>query len=118
MSLAFKRYGPYDPGKVLVYLLNAIANEQAICIRTTNAFLIASRFVPTWWLHWECHVVFLCAESGAHWEAVRLLRRSVEWAKEHECRKWQFSSETKHGIGALAKRVGAVEISPPYKIDL
>jgi hypothetical protein len=118
MSLAYKRYGPYEPGKILVYLLETLRNRDALCLRTGRAFMIAGLIMPIWRTeNPECNIIALCAEEGAHWEAVKLLRRSVDWARERQCRKWWFGSETKHDISALAKRVGGTECRPRYEIE-
>lgn len=118
MSLAYRRYGSYDPGKILVFLLNVMQNQQALFLRADGAFIIASATEPIWGNELECHVVFLCAAEGAHWQAVQLLQESVEWARAKGCRKWQFGSETENDIGALAKRVGAQPGWPRYWMEL
>src|SRR5215475_8211559 len=81
LSLGHRRYGNYDPGGALSFLAAIFRSPDALCIRTANAFLIASHVVGPPWRpdEPECHVMVLCAEVGAHWEAARLLRRSVAW---------------------------------------
>lgn len=118
MSLAYSRYGPYDPGRALTYLLNVLQDQFALCIRSAESFLIASRVVPLWGTPPECHIVFLCAAPGAHWQAITLLRQSVAWARDNGCCKWWFGSETRFDVRSLAKRVGAQEAWPRYKLDL
>jgi len=119
MSLGYRRYGAYDPGKTLLYLAEVLSAPQALFIRTDDAFLLAAIITPVWRSDGpECNVLALCSEPGAHWQAIRLLRRSVGWAKERGCRSWWFASETHYDISALAKRVGAVVAHPRYRIDL
>jgi len=120
LSLAHKRYPTFDPGGALRFLAIVIPAPQALTIRSEGAFLIASHVAaPPWYPDQpECHVMALCAEAGAHWEAARLMRRSVAWAREQGCVRWRFHSETEHLIGALAERVGARKDSPRYVIDL
>ena len=49
----------------------------------------------------------LVAERGCHWQAIKLLRRTIEWAKERGCLRWFLSSDTNYDFAALARRVGA-----------
>lgn len=62
----------------------------------------------------ECNVAALCADDGAMYEALKLLRWSIEWAKLRKCAYWGFSSDTDYDFKMLANRLGAQEISPRY----
>ena len=67
LSLAYERYGPYDPGGVLLFLLQAHKSPDMLLLRTAQAFLVANRVAPPWWpKRFECHVMGLCAKAGAH----------------------------------------------------
>ena len=119
LSLAYKRYRSYDPGKTLLWLLNVMRNDRALAIRSENAFVISHITTTAWWPDEpECHVAFTCAAEGHHWEAVRLLRQSIGWAREKGCVRWWFSSETDVDVEALALRVGARPAVMRYLIDL
>lgn len=118
MSLAYRRYGPYDPGKVLRFLVSAIDDPKGLLLRSDEAFLIASAYEPMWSNTPECNVLFLCAEEGAHWQTISLLQTSIDWARAKACCKWWLGSETESDIGALAKRVGAEPTWPRYKLEL
>ena len=60
----------------------------------------------------------ICAEEGHHWDAIKLLRASLEWAKEQGHKRWLLSSsETDHPIGKLAERIGAQAL-PFYGLKL
>lgn len=84
-----------------------------------DAFLIASIVAAPWYpKRKELHVMGFCAREGAYWRAVRLLRESVIWAREHGCVRWRFHSETKYDVSALCRYVGAHQDSPRYVIDL
>lgn len=119
MSLGYRRYGPYDPGKILMYLLDVMKAPEALFIRTENAFLLAAVIRPVWGSknNEECNVLALCCDEGAHWQGIKLLRRSVEWARERGCQNWWFASETKYDVSILSKRVGAKVAPPRYKIE-
>jgi len=119
MSMGYRHYGPYDPGTTLEFLVRYFNSNDTIKLRTNAAFLLAIRVVPAWRpTEAECHVSALCAEKGAHWEALKLLRYSVTWAKAVGANKWRFHSETNFLVDALAKRVGAYQDTPRWRIDL
>jgi hypothetical protein len=64
----------------------------------------------------ECIVLFVCADDGAGWEALRLLRDSIAWARGRKCAVWRLSSDTDAELVMLARRLGITEISPRYCI--
>lgn len=119
LSLAYKRYRSFDPGTTLTWLVRVLRNPDSLAIRTDNAFLIANIVTGIWQPdERECHVTFLCAAEKHHWEAVKLIKRSVTWARGTGCRKWWFCSETECPIDAIALRVGARPEVMRYSIDL
>lgn len=119
LSLAYKRYRPFDPGTTLTWLVNIVRRPDALAIRTEHAFLIANIVTGIWQPdERECHVIFCCAAERHHWEAVRLIKQSVTWARGCGCQKWWFSSETPHDIAPLALRVGAKPSVMRYCLDL
>lgn len=86
-------------------------------IRTQNAFLIDMLSVMPWLpAEPENIVVFVCADDGASWEALKLLRDSIAWARSRRCAIWRLSSDTETDLVAIAKRLGVTEISPRYCI--
>jgi hypothetical protein len=118
LSVGYRVYGPYDPGPVLTYLVALLRNNDAQILRTDKAISVATLFKPPWSSVPECNVVALCAIDGAVWDAVRLLKATIIWARARGCAKWWFGSETNTDISAIAKRVGGVRILPRYRIDL
>lgn len=88
-------------------------------VRTDDAFLIAMiSSVPWLPAEWECNIPMVCADDGAAWQAMALLRESVEWAKRRRCATWRVVSETDFDLGPMAVRLGATEISPRYVLRL
>jgi hypothetical protein len=71
------------------------------------------------WLpaEFEANVVAVCADDGGMWEALRLLRVSVEWGKRRKCSSWRLTSEN-NDLAMLARRLGATEISPRFQMRL
>lgn len=119
LSLSYERYRAFDPGRTLLWLLQIIKAPNALAIRGEHAFLIAHTTTPAWHPNeTECHILFLCAAPGYHWQAVKLLRQSIAWARERQCVRWWFSSETPSDIGPLALRVGARASVVRYQLDL
>lgn len=85
--------------------------------RTENAFQITMLSVMPWLpAEPEANVIFVCADTGGMWEALRLLRDSIEWAKGRKCSIWRLTSDTEHEFPGVAKRLGCQEISPRYLI--
>ena len=119
LSLAYKRYRPFDPGTTLTWLVGILRRPDALAIRTDHAFLIANIVTGIWQPdERDCHVIFCCAADKHHWEAVRLVKQSVTWARGTGCRKWWFSSETPYSVEQIALRVGAKPDVTRYSIDL
>lgn len=117
LSLVHRRYGEFDPGGGLIAIGQAMKSQNALAIRSDHGFLVANIVAPGWWpKRRTCQILWLCVEEGYHWEAVKLLRASICWAKERGCTRWWVDSDTKHEVGALAERVGARGV-PRYEID-
>ena len=119
LSLSYERYLSFDPGRTIVWLLATLRSPTALAIRTDHAFAIANIITSAWHpKEHECHIVFLCAADGYHWEAIKLLRQSIGWARGRGCIRWWVSSETEYRIDALAKRVGARPAVQRWLLDL
>lgn len=119
LSLGYHRYGPYDPGPVVLRIAQIIASPDTYIMRTDHALCIATLDSPVWRVKAiECHVMILAAYEGYHWEAVKLLKGSVQWAADRDCYRWWFGSETSSEVDAICKRVGAEVGSTRYKIEI
>lgn len=87
--------------------------------RTADAFCISMLSAKPWIAGGlECHVVFICADDGALWQAMRLLRSSIAWAKLRKCTDWRMSSDTDYDLRPLAMRLGATEPQPYWVLRL
>jgi len=119
LTLAHKRYTDKpDPGATLVWLANVLRWPNAYAIRSEGAFCVALIQVPPWYPeHLECHISVLVADQGCIWQAVRLLRDTVRWAKGRGCKRWWLTSDTDKDFNSLARRVGA-SVEERYLIDL
>ena len=118
LSLAHRRYRPFDPGRALTWLANAVTNPTMLAIREEHAFCISSIGGYFWFpKEPEAYVVLLCAEANKHWEAIKLLRHSVEWARGKGCVRWWLTSDTEYDFRPLAKRLGCKTLDR-YLLDL
>lgn len=85
--------------------------------RTDAAFQISMLSIMPWFpAEPECSAIFACAEDGALWDVIKLMRDSIEWARRRRCSMWRLSSDTAADFEHLAKRLGATEIAPRYVI--
>ena len=88
-------------------------------IRLVNSFMISMLSCNPWTpSEFECNVVFVCADDGAMWEAVKLLRASIEWARLRKCKRWRLSSDTDFDLAPMARRLGATEVAPRFTLEM
>lgn len=88
-------------------------------VRTDDAFLVGVINIIPWQPgELEFMVALVYADDGCMWQAVKLLRFSIEWARKRKCADWRLSSETTRELGPIARRLGAVELSPRYSLRL
>ena len=120
--LGKKRYGvEYDYLTVEGWFRNVVLKNPTMFlpIRLANSFQIGLVSLLPWTpAKLEYHVVFVCADEGAMWEAAKLLRTSIEWARKRGCKYWRLSSDTDFDMAPIARRLGAQEISPRFTVTL
>lgn len=121
-TVCAKRYprDKFDPIGTEGWFRNIVLKSPLLfCpIRTDNAFLIAMLCCVPWKpADFEANVIMVCADDGGMWEALRLLRVSVEWAKLRKCSSWRLTSENED-LTMLARRLGATETSPRFNLRL
>lgn len=118
LELGDRRYpGRYDRLGTQMWFLNIVLKGPMMFlpIRTDNSFLIAMLSTTPWMPATpEANVVLVCAEEGHMWEAIMLLRASIEWAKRRKCSLWRLSSETDFDLAAIAHKLGATEANVRY----
>jgi hypothetical protein len=117
LSLAHRRYrNRPDPGALLAWLIQRLADPNALVVRSESAWCVAVCTAPPWYPDQpECHVTVLVGEVGAQWQAARLLRETVGWAEDRGCVRWLLSSDTEYDFAPLAKRMGALTKSARYE---
>lgn len=88
-------------------------------VRLANSFLIAMLSTLPWLpAEFDCNIICVCADDGAMWETMKLLRASVDWARKRGCKHWLLASDTVYDLAPMAKRLNANEISPRFSIKL
>lgn len=120
--LGKKRYGvDYDYLSVEGWFRNIVLKNPMMFLATrlTNSFQIGLVSLLPWVpSKLEYHVVFICSDDGAMWEAAKLLRQSIDWARKRGCKCWRLSSDTEFDLAPVARRLGATEVSPRFTINL
>jgi hypothetical protein len=120
--LCKKRYGlGYDSYSSLAWFKNNVLKNPMMfyAVRSEDAFIITMLSGIPWLAgHLEANVVFICADDGCMWQAMRLLRCSVDWAKRRKCTVWRLSSDTDYDLAPLARRLGVTELSPRFILRL
>ena len=118
--LCKKKYSDrYDSSTTETWFRNIVLKSPMTfyATRTEHAFQISMLSVMPWLpAEPECIELFVCADDGYGWEALKLLRDSIEWARKRRCTVWRLSSDPSSDVEALARRLGATEISPRYTI--
>jgi hypothetical protein len=121
-DVAAKRYpsDKFDHFATEGWVRNTVLKQPLLFfpVRTANAFLIAMLSTVPWTpAEFQVNVLMVCADHGGMWEAVNLLRASVEWARMRKCTSWCLTSEN-DDLTMLARRIGAVELSPRFSLRL
>jgi len=117
-----RRYAPgFSHETAEGWFVNIVLKSPMIfhAARTDDAFIITLLSCVPWYpADFEANVIFLCAEEGKTWEVIKLLRSSVQWARDRNCCMWKISGDTVYDMAPLAKRVGAMELAPRYLLRL
>jgi len=120
--LCKKKYSSrYDQATTEGWFRNIVLKSPLMfrAVRTKNAFAISMISVVPWLpSEFECNVVFIAADDDALWEAMKLLRDSIEWARLRKCVRWRLTSDTENDLCGIARRLGAKEISPRFTLEL
>ena len=119
IGLCNKRYPPRsDKIRTEDWVRNRVLTNPAthLAERTERAVCITVLSTPIGYPNdWEAQVAIILADTGALWEAVKLLRMSKQWAHHKGCLSWSIANATDNDIGPLARRVGA-SLEPRWKI--
>jgi hypothetical protein len=121
-NLFSKRYPDrYDAATTERWFRSVVVKDamHMYAARTNDAFVVAMMVTMPWLPgHPEVNVVGICADDGAGWQVIKLLRGSIDWARKRNAAVWRLSSDTMYDVWALAERVGAHHVRPRYEINL
>lgn len=119
-DLCKKKYAHrYDSATTEGWFRNVVLKQPIMFLaqRTENAFCITMLSISPWLpTEVDANVIFICADDEHLWEAMKLLRSSVEWARARKSTRWRLSSDTEKELAPFARRIGASEVSPRYVI--
>lgn len=122
VALAKRRYDEaYDFIGAEMWFRNIVLKSPMVYlpIRSQDAFAIGMLSTVPWRpQEVECNVVMVCADFGALWQAVTLMRATLEWAKRRKCIKWRVTSETDFDLGPIAIKLGAEKEPSRYVVRL
>ena len=120
--LCKKRYAAhYDAYSTERWFVERVLREplQWYAVRTDDAFLIAIINMEYWRPAFLIvDILFVCADDGAMWQAMALLRASQEWAESRRARYWRLCGDTDFDLTPLAMRLGAKAIYPRCVAEL
>lgn len=111
----------WDAHAVEAWFRNIVLKQpfQFCYVRTEDAFLVGVINIIPWApSEFEFAVALVYADVGCMWQALELLRYSIDWARKRRCTEWRINSESVHELGPLARRLGAREITPRYSLRL
>lgn len=119
IGLCTRRYPPRsDKIRTEDWVRNRVLVNPAthLAERTDNAACITVLTTAIWYPEdWEAQVAIIIAESGCMWEAMRLVRRSRQWAEHKGVVAWRGGNGTENDIGPLLRRAGAVPEPTRYQ---
>jgi|HubBroStandDraft_6_1064221.scaffolds.fasta_scaffold00529_23 hypothetical protein len=122
LDLGRRRYSNrFDPMATEGWFRNIVLRAPLVFlpVRLDGAFLIAALNIIPWAPgELEANVVLVVADEGRMWQALELLRFSIDWAKMRRATEWRLTSETEVEFGPFARRLGANELSPRYCLRL
>lgn len=119
-DLGRKRYpARFDSFTTEGWFRNIVLKQPVMFLpqRLSHAFCISMLSILPWLpSDVECNICFICADDGHMWQAMKLLRASVDWARMRKCNHWRLSSDTDYDLAVMARRIGAVEVTPRFVI--
>jgi hypothetical protein len=122
VDLCKRRYPPYYDAVTADHWLRHVVLTNPIqyyATRTANAFQITNLTTTAWApTIFKADIVFICCDHDKMWEAIPLLRDSIQWAKDRYAVAWRFETETDYDLAPIMKRLGVGTRTPRYILDL
>jgi hypothetical protein len=107
LALASRRYPAFNIFQAQAWFDRFIDDDSMCFVRNDHAACVAC-IVTKFWQPTvrDAHVMFLLSEEGRVWDAVRALRRALEWARSRGAEHFEISSDTHADISRIAPRLG------------
>lgn len=106
LDLATRRYPTFDRMATARWAIGVLHEPRIYMRRTRAAFVVGSLEAKVWLpKQLSCHMLFLCAEPGAHWQAMTLLRRLREWAIANQATRLFVGTDTGIDLGPMVNRL-------------
>lgn len=121
-DLGTRRYpGNFDCETSAVWMRNIVLKSPMAfqAIRTSDAFAVTNLSTVVWHPNdIEANVQIVCADHGAMWQALALMRASIAWARKRRATVWKLSGDTDYDLGPMARRLGATDKQPRFALVL
>jgi len=119
LDIARESYGrKFDPQKAQNFGLTALLSPQVGAFRDDDAFCMVGLSTFWWESETRANVMFLAVRKRQAWQAVKVMRAALQWAKSKGAGSFEFGEETGMRMEAIARRIGATQNRPSYRIDL
>lgn len=124
LDVARQSYGQFDEETCARETLALIArsaapNPDILAYRTDRAACIIGRLVSFWAPQdAEWHVMFLASMPGSGWATYKLLRFMIASAEREGGASLHFGSSTGVDFTPFAKRLGAQQEPPSFRVGL
>lgn len=113
--------GYYDPIASERWVRGLMKQPSTVLLlRGSLAWLCTNVAAPPWdSKKLEARLLPVASSSPkAAWELAKMTKQAIDWAREQGASKFYFAAMTGVDLGPLARRFGAVPVSPSYVLDL
>lgn len=119
LDIARESYGRrFDAQKAQDFGLMALMSPQIAVFRDDDAFCMVGLARFFWEPSDRANVMFLAVRRRQSWQAVKCMRAVLAWSKQRGAGSLDFGEETGMEMGIIAKRIGAQQNRPSYRVDL
>lgn len=111
--------GYYDPAASESWIRRTSRIPDSLLLRGEASWLGVTLARP-WWNPMELEARFLpiVSTKGSGFELVKMNRMAIDWARERGAKRFYWVAVTGVDLGPLARRFGAVPVSPSYVLEL
>jgi hypothetical protein len=109
----------YDEDVARTWAISSMLNPNIAFFRTDRAFGGVA-LAPVFYEPGPGHgvAVFLACRKDAPFQLCQILRSMIAWSRSRGATKFDFGEDTGMNLAVLAKRIGAKQGRPHYRVDL